>query len=69
MESGPAEVAILQWLAAVGAIVVALSAGYIAHNDFDIAWREIRIAAAIGASTIGALLVIEYFGRKGRKLK
>ena len=69
MESGPADVAILQWLAAVGAIVVALSVGYIAHNDFGIAWREICIVAAISASSIGALLVIEYFGRKRRKLK
>jgi len=69
MESDPPGTAVLQWLAAVGTIVVALSVGYIAHNDFDVTWREIRIAAAIGASTIVALLVIEYFGRKGRKLK
>lgn len=69
MESGPTEIGILQWLAAAGAIAIALSVGYIAHHNFGIFLHEIRIVAAIGASTIGALLAIEYFGRKLRKHK
>jgi hypothetical protein len=64
MESDPGEIAVLQWLAAAGAIGAAFSLGYIAHNDFGISFQEIRIVAAIGASTIAALLSIEYFGRK-----
>jgi hypothetical protein len=69
METGPVEAAILQWLAAAGAIVAAFSVGYVAHYDFGISIHEIRVAAAIGASTIGALLAIEYFGRKLRRPK
>jgi hypothetical protein len=42
---------------------------YIAHYDFGISLQEIRIAAAIGASTIATLLAIEYFARKPHKPK
>ena len=69
MESGPTEIAILQWLAAVGTVVTALSVGYIAHNEFGIPMREIRILVVIGASTIATLLAVEYFERKLRKSK
>jgi hypothetical protein len=62
MESGPAETAILQWLAAAGAIAAAFWLGYVAHYEFGVPLPEIRIVAA----TIGALLTIEYFGRKLR---
>lgn len=54
MESGPAETAILQWLAAAGAIAAAFSLGYVAHYEFGVSLQEIRIVAAIGTSTIGA---------------
>lgn len=69
MEAEPATTAVFQWLAAVAAIAVALLGGYVAHNDFGISFNEIRIGAAIGASTIITLLVIEYFARKLRKSK
>jgi undecaprenyl pyrophosphate phosphatase UppP len=69
MKSGPTEIAVFQWLAAVGAIVAAFAVGYIAHNDFGISLQEIRVLAAIGMSTIAALLAIEFFGRKLRKSK
>jgi hypothetical protein len=69
MESGPAEIAILQWLAAAGAIATAFWLGYVAHYEFGVSLQEIRIVAAIGTSTIGAVLTIEYFGRKLRKPK
>ena len=52
-----------------GAIVAAFAVGYIAHNDFGISLQEIRVLAAIGMSTIAALLAIEFFGRKLRKSK
>jgi NhaP-type Na+/H+ and K+/H+ antiporter len=58
MEPGPAETAILQWLAAAGAIAIAFWLGYVAHYEFGISLQEIRIVAAIVASTIGALLNI-----------
>ena len=69
MESGPAEIAILRWLAAAAAIAAAFSLGYVAHYEFGVSLQEIRIVAAIVASTIGALLTIEYFGRKLRRPK
>jgi hypothetical protein len=69
MKSGPAEIAILQWLATVGAVVAAFSVGYVARNGLGISLQEIRIVAAVAAAAIGALLVIEYFGRKARKPK
>jgi hypothetical protein len=40
MESGPSEIAVLRWLAAVGTIVTALSVGYIAHYDFGFPGRR-----------------------------
>jgi hypothetical protein len=42
---------------------------YIAHNDFGVSLQEIRVLAAIVASTIATLLAIECFGRKLRKSK
>jgi len=68
MESGPTEIAIFQWLAAVGTVLTALSGG-IHRPQFGIPMREIRILTVIGASTIATLLAIEYFGRKLRKSK
>jgi hypothetical protein len=41
----------------------------IRQDDLGISLREIRVLAAIVASTIAALLAIEYFGRKLRKSK
>ena len=41
----------------------------IRQDDLGISLREIRVLAAIVASTVAALLAIEYFGRKLRKSK
>jgi hypothetical protein len=41
----------------------------IRQDDLGISLREIRVLTAIVASTIAALLAIEYFGRKLRKSK
>jgi hypothetical protein len=69
MESGPSEIAILRWFAAVGAIVTALSVGYIAHYDFGFSRQEIRTPAVVGAAIIGLLVATEYFGKRLRKPK
>ena len=69
MESGPSELAILRWLAAVGTIVTALSVGYVAHYEFGFSRQEIRIPAVVGATIIGLLMATEYFGKKFRKPK
>jgi hypothetical protein len=69
MESGPSETAILRWLAAVGAIVTALSVEYIAHYDLGFSRQEIRTQAVIGAVIIGLLMAIEYLGKKLRNPK
>ena len=69
MESGPSEIAIFRWLAAVGAIVTALSVGYIPHYDLGFSRQEIRTQAVICAVIIGLLMATEYFGKKLRKPK
>jgi hypothetical protein len=69
MESGPSEIAILRWLAAVGAIVTALSVAYIAHYDFGFSRQEIRTPAVVGAAIIGLLVATEYLGKRFRKPK
>jgi hypothetical protein len=67
MESRPSETAILRWLAAVGAVVTALSVEYIAHYDLGYSRQEIRTQAVIGAAIIGLLMAAEYLGKKLRK--
>jgi hypothetical protein len=57
MERDPTYVAILRWLAAVGTILIALSVGYVAHDDFGFSQQEIQTVALLGAAVIGALLV------------
>jgi hypothetical protein len=69
MASGPSEIAVFRWFAAIGTIVTALSVGYIAHYDFGFSRQEIRTPAVIGAAIIGLLVAIEYFGKKLRKPK
>ena len=69
MESGPSKIATLRWLAAVGAIVTALSVGYIAHYDLGFSRQEIRTQAVICAVIIGLLMATAYFGKKLRKPK
>jgi hypothetical protein len=69
MESRPSETAILRWLAAVGAVVTALSVEYIAHYDLSYSRQEIRTQAVIGAVIIGLLMTIDYLGKKLRKPK
>ena len=65
----PSEIAISRLLAAVGAIVTALSVGYIAHYDLGFSRQEIRTQAVICAVIIGLLMATEYFGKKLRKPK
>jgi hypothetical protein len=69
MESGPSELAILRWFAAIGTIVTALSMGYIAHYEFGFSRQEIRTPAVVGAAVIGLLVATDYFGKKLRKPK
>jgi hypothetical protein len=69
MESRPSETAILRWLAAVGAVVTALSVEYIAHYDLGYSRQEIPTQAVIGAAIIGLLMAAEYLGKKLRKPK
>jgi hypothetical protein len=69
MESGPSDLAILRWFAAIGTIVTALSMGYIAHYEFGFSRQEIRTPAVVGAAVIGLLVATEYFGKKLRKPK
>jgi hypothetical protein len=69
MESRPSETAILRWLAAVGAVVTALSVEYIARYDLGFSRRAIRTQAVIGAAIIGLLVATEYLGKKLRKPK
>jgi hypothetical protein len=69
MESGPSEIAISRWIAAVGAIVTALAVGYIAHYDLGFSRQEIRTHSVICAVIIGLLVTIEYLGKKLRKPK
>ena len=69
MESRPSETAILRWLAAVGAVVTALSVEYIAHYDLGYSRQEICTQAVIGAVIIGLLMTIDYLGKKLRKPK
>ena len=69
MESRPSEIAILRLLAGVGAIVTAVSVGYIAHYHLGFSRQEIRTEAVIGAVIIGLLMTIEYLGKKLRKPK
>jgi hypothetical protein len=69
MEADPSDIAISWLLAAVGAIVTALSVGYIAHYDLGFSRQEIRTEAVIGAVIIGLLVTIEYLGKKLRNPK
>jgi hypothetical protein len=69
MESGPSDLAILRWSAAIGTIVTALSMGYIAHYEFGFSRQEIRTPAVVGAAVIGLLVATDYFGKKLRKPK
>jgi hypothetical protein len=68
-QSGPSEIAVFRWLAAVGTIVTPVTAGYIAHYEFGFSRQEIRTPALIGAAIVGLLMATEYFGQKLRKPK
>jgi hypothetical protein len=69
MEPRPPETVISRWLAAVGAVVAALSVEYIAHYHFGFSRQEIRTQAVIGAVIIGLLVATEFLGKKLRKPK
>ena len=56
-------------MAMSAAATAALSLAYIAHYDFGLSREEIRTPAVVGAVVIGALVAVELFGKKLRKLK
>ena len=56
-------------MSVLSAAFAAFSLGYIAYYDFGLSREEIRGAAMVGAGVISALVVIEVFGKKLRKLK
>ena len=68
-ESGPTEIAVFCWLAAVGAIVTSVSAGYIAHYEFGFSRQDIRTPVLVGAAIIALLMATEYLVQKLRKPK
>ena len=53
----------------ISAAFVALSLASIAHDDFDLSPQGIRATALVGAGVIVALVAVEFFGKKLRKLK
>jgi hypothetical protein len=57
-------IAILLGAATVGAIVAAVSLGYIAHYYFGFSRQEIRTPALRVAAIIALLLAVEFFGKK-----
>jgi hypothetical protein len=56
-------------MAAGAAAVTALTLAYIAHYDLGLSRQEIRTPAVIAAAVIAMLMMIEFFGKKLRKLK
>ena len=62
-------ITILLGSSAAGAIVTALSLGYIAHFELGFSRQEIRTTAVIAAAIIALLLAVEYFGTRLRKPK
>jgi hypothetical protein len=48
---------------------VAFWLAYIASYDFGLSREEIRAPALVGAGIIAALVAVEFFGNKLRKLK
>jgi hypothetical protein len=67
--SGPTEIAVFRWLAAVGTIVTPASAGFIAHYAFGLSRQEIRTPALVGAAIIALLMATEFLVQKLRKPK
>jgi hypothetical protein len=51
------------------AAITALSLAYIAHYNCGLSHQEIRAPAIVGAGVIAALVAVEFFGKKLRKLK
>ena len=56
-------------MSVLSAAFAAFSLGYIAHYDFDLSPQGIRATALVGAGVIVALVAVEFFGKKLRKLK
>jgi hypothetical protein len=52
-----------------GAVMAAVTVGYVAHYDFGLSRQEIRTSALVGAIVIVALLAVEHFGEKLRRPK
>ena len=60
----------LTYLMAMSAATeAALTLVYIAHYDFGLSRQEIRTPAVVGAVVIGALVAVEFFSKKLRRLK
>jgi hypothetical protein len=51
------------------AIAAAFTLAYVAHYGFGFSREEIRIPALVVASVIALLMVVDFFGKKSRKLK
>jgi hypothetical protein len=47
----------------------ALTLAYVAHFDFGLSGDEIRFFAVVAVSVSAALVVMNFFGKKLRKLK
>jgi hypothetical protein len=56
-------------MSGVTASAVAFWLAYIADYDFGLSREEIRAPALVGAGIIAALVAVEFFGNKLRKLK
>jgi hypothetical protein len=55
------------FMAVNAAATSALALAYIAHNDFGLTPREIRIPAMVAATVVATWVVIDFFGKKLRK--
>jgi len=53
----------------IAAACIAVVSASIAHDDFDLSPQGIRTVAMVSAAVIAALVAIEFFGKKLRKLK
>ncbi|SDR90062.1 hypothetical protein [Bradyrhizobium canariense] len=48
---------------------LAMTLGFVAHDDLGFSREKIRAAAALSAILLGLLLVIDYLGKKLRRAK
>ncbi len=65
--SGPSDMTVFRWLAAIAAIVTPAWVAFFAHYEFGLSRQEIRTPALAGAAIIGLLLATEVVVAKLRK--